>query len=256
MRILHLSDSHYLGDNRMNGKRGISRNLSDSLERVSAYLVRPEYGADVIVVSGDLLDRTGNAEYAEIVQIFQKFAEKHALPLMLTLGNHDNHDRAAAYVPGFTVQRVNGYRLIGLENIDPQLTEQQLASLSAELRTPSEHGTVLVVHHSPISSPVTSLIGRGMEEVNGFAAAIANSDVRLILTGHYHHVQSGMFNGVPVWTSPALANHTRTNPDVGTASALVQSGFSFISLDPTNTTSFMAMPIWLDDFPEIFTKQL
>ena len=40
------------------------------------------------------------------------------------------------------------------------------------------------------------------------ADALAGSDTRIILCGHYHHEAFGSIAGVPVWVSPAIATRT------------------------------------------------
>lgn len=270
IKILHLSDLHYLGNDEM--KSGIR--LSESLETVSHYLARPEYEADVIVVTGDVLDRDSELGYDEVVDTLENFAEDAKLPMLMTLGNHDKREKNNGLVPDYVNFTAKGYRFIGFENIEPEISDDIVEQLKEDLSEDSEHGTILAFHHSPIESPVPSLRDRGMMNRSLLQDILAGSDVRLMLTGHYHHAQYGLFGDIPVWTSPALSNHTKMNPEAGTATAFVQSGFSYVVVNDSTggevtetdstdetvifgpTTSVSAIPIWLNTYPIAFTKVL
>lgn len=132
---------------------------------------------------------------------------------------------------------VRGHRLLTLDSSVPGagygwLDAAQLDRLREELRTPAPGGTVLVVHHPPLP-PVTRLHHvlrlRGLDEL---AAALAGSDVRVVLAGHYHHATTGLFAGRPVVVAPGVANRTDTLVAPGAERAVRGSGAALVELGP------------------------
>ncbi|WP_258724877.1 metallophosphoesterase [Cellulomonas sp. NS3] len=135
------------------------------------------------------------------------------------------------------VSWVGAHRLVTLDSSVPgagygRLDAAQLDRLREELRTPAPGGTVLVVHHPPLP-PVTRLHHvlrlRGLD---GLAAALAGSDVRVVLSGHYHHATTGMFAGRPVVVAPGVANRTDTLVAPGAERAVRGSGAALVELGP------------------------
>ncbi|MBO0876188.1 MAG: hypothetical protein J2P19_22645, partial [Pseudonocardia sp.] len=77
--------------------------------------------------------------------------------------------------------------------------------LCAELATPAPAGTVLALHHPPLPSPAPLAAAIKLANPSALAAAIAGTDVRVVLAGHTHVVSAGALAGVPVWTGGAIA---------------------------------------------------
>ena len=73
------------------------------------------------------------------------------------------------------------------------------------LETPAPLGTVLVLHHPPVPSPIRPMTAIALDDPTLLTRAIAGSDVVLILAGHNHHGTLGMLGPTPVWVSPAVA---------------------------------------------------
>jgi len=59
---------------------------------------------------------------------------------------------------------------------------------------------------------------------------LAGSDVRVILSGHYHHAMSGVFAGRPVVVAPGVANRTDTLVRPGAERAVRGSGAALVEL--------------------------
>jgi 3',5'-cyclic-AMP phosphodiesterase len=87
-----------------------------------------------------------------------------------------------------------------------ELDEATLEFLRCELASPAPEGTLVALHHPPIPSPVEPISRLRLRNAQALGEAIAGSDVRLILCGHYHHVSLGALAGVPVWVSPAVSD--------------------------------------------------
>jgi 3',5'-cyclic AMP phosphodiesterase CpdA len=217
--VAHLSDIHLLAHSRQYGVIDTEAGLTLLLER----LRRMERQPDVMVFTGDLADKAEPDAYARLRELVEPFAADIGAQVVWVVGNHDER---APYAKGLfdsdddgpqdRVYDVRGLRVVALDTSVPeyhhgQLTDDQLAWLRDLLRTPSEHGTVLAMHHPPI--PVPMLEPAAIIELfdqDGLAEVVRGSDVRQILGGHYHYTSHSTFAGIPV--SVASASCYTTDP--------------------------------------------
>jgi 3',5'-cyclic AMP phosphodiesterase CpdA len=217
--VAHLSDIHLLAHDRQYGVIDTEAGLTMLLER----LHRLERQPDVMVFTGDLADKAEPQAYARLRELVEPFAADIGAQVVWVVGNHDER---APYAKGLfdsdddgpqdRVYDVRGLRVIALDTSVPkyhhgQLTTDQLAWLRELLGTPSEHGTLLAMHHPPI--PVPMLEPAAIIELfdqDRLAEVVAGSDVRQILGGHYHYTSHSTFAGIPV--SVASASCYTTDP--------------------------------------------
>ena len=77
-------------------------------------------------------------------------------------------------------------------------SDAQYDWLARELASPAEHGTVLVMHHPPITyrSPVMQLLD--FDDPDRLRTALEGTDVRAILSGHLHVTSFGTLGHIPV----------------------------------------------------------
>jgi Icc protein len=253
LRILHLSDPH------LSAPGVLHHGAVDTLEATRRVLTACEAlpAPDVVVVSGDVSDDGSTESYEAARDVIGGWAHARGAHTVLATGNHDDRgafrrvlgdghlgaapdraDEPAVPLPDAPVDGcswIGARRLITLDSSVPgagygRLDESQLAWLREELRTPAPAGTVLVVHHPPLP-PVTRLHAalrlRGPDEL---ARVLDGSDVRVVLSGHYHHAMSGVFAGRPVVVAPGVANRTDTLVRPGTERAVRGSGAALVEL--------------------------
>ncbi|MCU1536294.1 MAG: metallophosphoesterase [Humibacillus sp.] len=206
--IAHLSDPHLLGDPeaRLGGRIDTSEQLRQALSRVEAC----GEAIDALVISGDLADRGEPAAYERLMELVAPVVERLGCRLVLTGGNHDERRPMARVLHGIDddgphdeVVMIRGLRVITLDSAVPGyhhggLSEAQYAWLATELATPAEHGTILVIHHAPITyrSPVMQLLD--FDDVDRLRDLVADTDVRAVLSGHLHVTSFGTLGHVPV----------------------------------------------------------
>jgi len=192
-------------------------NLLRGLREVGAAGLQP----DVFLLTGDLADTGDAACYDDLAAILTEAAGAYGASVIFVPGNHD--DRAAfrrhllggpdGVAAGPALNRTywrDGLRIIALDSTIPgedggALDDQTLAYLRAELRTIAPDGTIVALHHPPVSSPIEPMAGMALRDPARLRDAIAGSDVRIVLCGHNHHVGLGMLGATPVWVSPAAA---------------------------------------------------
>jgi len=255
LRILHLSDTHLLGDAeaRHNGV-----DTTAALDRVLARAGQIE-GIDLVVASGDLSEDGSVAAYEKLRDRVEPFAAARGAQTAYVMGNHDLRDgfeRVLGERDG--VLEAGGFRVIRLDTAVPgagygELFPEQLDWLRAQLATAAS-GTIVVMHHAPV--PAWSALLRALE-LQGAAdvlSVLSAGDVRLVLSGHYHHSVATWAGGIPVIIAPGVTNTTDALAPAGHERAAAGSGFAVIDLPETGApaATFVSVPAagdgeWLFD---------
>ncbi|CAN3701496.1 MULTISPECIES: phosphodiesterase [unclassified Microbacterium] len=211
--ILHLSDTHLLGGDRLLGDRyDTAQHLRRTLAAAEATGVRP----DAVVFTGDLTDLGEPEAYRALRAEVEPWAARLGAPVVWVAGNHDERPALRAELldgepseePVTGVYDLGGLRLIALDSTVPgwhhgDLDAAQLSWLRAELAEPAPRGTILALHHPPLPSHIPFFDILELRDQRGLADAIAGTDVRAILAGHLHYSTSGTFAGVPVSVAAA-----------------------------------------------------
>ncbi|WP_328988439.1 metallophosphoesterase [Kribbella sp. NBC_01245] len=225
-RVLHLSDPHLAAP----GVDNYGVDAGASLDRI-LYDARFVPDIDLVVVSGDLADDGSVEGYVGVLDRVGRFAAERGIPHVYTTGNHDIRKPFASVLgsghlsPDGTdigrlldatsevraaVSEVSGLRVITLDSLVPgsvhgHVGEDQLEWLRTTLAEPAPAGTIVVLHHPPIavhSSPFMKSVG--LRNPADLGAAVAGSDVHVVLCGHFHLQLTGLLQGVPVWATPGV----------------------------------------------------
>ncbi|MEV7885936.1 metallophosphoesterase [Streptomyces sp. NPDC002817] len=248
MRILHLSDTH-LERTDAADRHGV--NAHDSLRRMLDEL-RHVRGVDAVVVTGDLANDGAVEAYTAVRELFGEFAQGlGGVPVFYTTGNHDERAAFAEVLgsghpePGRVLESaegeraavsvVAGWRFVTLDSLVPgkvhgHLGAAQLDWLRGVLATPSPNGTVLAFHHPPfaLDNPLQQLFG--LRNPADLAAAVRGTDVKVILTGHFHLQLCGLLESVPVWVTPGVVNRIDLTTAPGTERAVRGASASLVEL--------------------------
>lgn len=224
-RILHLSDTHV-------SRTGPDEDGVDGLAalRQLLYDVRHVPALDLVVVSGDIADDGSREGCLAVRSAVEAFAAERGIPHVYSTGNHDRREgfeaalgwghlapdgspigrRADVDEVIAAVSEVNGLRVITLDSLVPGATHgllgrDQLDWLVAELATPAPAGSIVVLHHPPISvDAIPYLKSVVLQEPAALGDALAGSDVQAVLCGHLHHQLSGRLGETPVSVTPGV----------------------------------------------------
>lgn len=188
------------------------------LERVLEVVAECGLRPAALVFTGDLVEHGHPEEYRRLRALVQPLVERIGAPVAWVAGNHDDRTALREHLLGVAphpgpldhVLWVGDLRIVVLDSSVPglpygELTAEQLRGLRAELATPAPDGTVLAVHHPPLPTPSRLSQLMRLRDRPELAAAIAGSDVRIVLSGHTHVVSGGALAGVPVWSGGAVA---------------------------------------------------
>jgi Icc protein len=117
--------------------------------------------------------------------------------------------RADDVAPHRFVVDVDGYRLCGLDSLDPgqkpgRLGEDQLAWLRDRLREATDRHVVLAVHHHAVRIGLERLDEQMLMDADALWRLIAEAgNVSGVLCGHVHLRHEEVRDGVPVATTPS-----------------------------------------------------
>ena len=255
LTIVHLSDIHAeLPPQRLFGRV----NPLSALALVPQYLRALSVQPDVIVVSGDLIHRDIRA-YQPVAEALQQLSEHIKAPLCVVPGNHDDAGEVTAALSACAniictpnVLTVNGYDMHLLDSSEGRLSDDTLSTLRERLhREPIEsrdntHPAILVMHHSPVPSLMPGLRQVNLRNADDLTAAIADTNVRLILAGHFHHAMQATFNGIPVSVAPSMAYEQRMDAGTGLVEGRSGAAFTIEELNE-NGLRVTTVPISLND---------
>lgn len=190
--IVQISDLHF------------GRHDPDVVEALLAELRDP--APDLVVVSGDLTQRARRREFRQA----RAFLDRITVPVVAIPGNHDVplYDVARRFlrplarfrryvsaepIPCYAdaeiaVLGLNTARSLALKN--GRVSVEQMGAIRLAFgRPPGARFRVLVTHH-----PLVATDDPGQEPVGrwrGALGAVAETGVRLLLSGHYHHAYVG-----------------------------------------------------------------
>lgn len=191
------------------------------LDQVIAHLARPGHAPDLLLATGDLVDRGDGDSYRRL----RNALSLCAFPVWPCVGNHDVRATFAEYFPeipladGFVQYEVPGtgdLRLLVIDTLEEgrhggAFCATRAAWLSARLAEAPARPTVIVMHHPPIEVGIDWMDG-GPDEAWArlFAETIApHRQVRAVICGHLHRSISAAWNGLTVTicssTAPQLA---------------------------------------------------
>jgi Icc protein len=235
--VVHLSDVHATVGELLYGQvDGVAR-----IEQVGEYVVAAGITPEAVIVTGDLAQRGHAVAYPAIDRALRALGERVGAPVFTVLGNHDV--RADAWVLDghrnghYRVATVGDTRIVLLDSSTGEIDREQLDWLTSAVAEPFGTGTIVAVHHAPVPSPLPALSKIGLRRPDAFADAIAGSDVRVILAGHYHHPMTAMFRGFPVFVGPSLAYHQIMNAGPAAVSGHDLAMFSLVQLTRDQVSS-------------------
>jgi 3',5'-cyclic-AMP phosphodiesterase len=218
MMIAQISDPHIV----LPGALLYGRvDTADFLKRAVAELNRLEPPPDVIVITGDLVDKGESAEYDHLRRLLAPLS----MPVFVIPGNHDARVELRAafggdgYLPleGFLQYTVEDYpvRLVALDTLVPgegggELCAERLAWLDRTLAAEKRRPTAVLMHHPPFLTGIERMDRAGLRGTDAFAAIIGrHPQVERILCGHLHRAIDRRFAGTVAGTAPSTAHQIR-----------------------------------------------
>lgn len=244
--LAHLSDTHLTGDGSLVGGVVDARaQLRTALDVLTTWNVR----CDAWVLSGDLSDDGSLSSYAALRAEVADAAASVGTPVVWATGNHDDNAAFRAGVLGLPAETgpflaehdLDGLRVLVLDTNLPdtpagRVSAEALDWLAERLATPAPSGTVLVMHHPPMPPLQDAAWRWPLTNPEAVASVLRGSDVRAILSGHFHHSAFGVFAGAGVCVAPSLVYTQDVTLGLDLRGQDANQGFAVVEVYPDTVT--------------------
>jgi 3',5'-cyclic AMP phosphodiesterase CpdA len=192
--VAHITDLHVTPEpDLFYGRIDTRAALARMIERIEGLEPRP----DLVVATGDLVDKPSPESYAALRRLFERLTP----PLKLLPGNHDDRAllasafREHAYLDADLVNYVVDYEAFRLVAFDAVVEGKEYARptvaaldwLRDRLAEAADRPTMMIMHHPPMDTGmgfIDAFQGRWPPELAGIVRA--SPQIRLILCGHAH----------------------------------------------------------------------
>lgn len=181
------------------------------LDRLATLDVQP----DVLLVTGDLTERGGHANYARAAEMLRALP----YPAYPICGNHDDREalRTAFGLTGdgpiqYAIEDAGPVRIVMLDTYEPgrmggNFCTARAEWLTATLDADRERPTLIALHHPPFDCGIDWWAA---DEREGWirridAAVRGRGNVVAMIAGHVHRAITGECGGVPVRVCPSVA---------------------------------------------------
>jgi 3',5'-cyclic AMP phosphodiesterase CpdA len=211
--FIQMSDIHLRAEGGAGRLGDPLANLEAALAQIERSGIRPE----AFILTGDLTDEGEPAAYEALRTRMEAVCSHLHADVVYVPGNHDRRSAFRQYLPiapdDGPIRQVKWYGDCRLACLDTNVAGDDAGALgagdlewlAAELSRPAAGGTILALHHPPITSPIETMAALALAEPERLGAVLAGSDVCLIICGHNHHATAGLLAGIPVFVAPALA---------------------------------------------------
>ncbi len=217
--VAQFSDLHVAAE----GRDSSGIDAAARLSRCIAHLATLDVAPDLLMLSGDLVDRGSVPEYRRLRALLAEVR----IPLRLMPGNHDrrapmrevfaDHDYLGSDGRMFYHRDLRGLRVIALDSLvegseGGDLDAAQLQWLDRLLHGSPQMPALVLLHHPPVATGFSRMdrisVAAGSAEALGGILA-AHPQVRAVLCGHVHRSVQAVWRGVQVSVCPSAAFQAR-----------------------------------------------
>lgn len=196
------------------GKVDTAAALVRCIDTLNRFAPRP----DLVVISGDLVDKPGKEAYDHLNGLLGALH----IPFAAIPGNHDDRALMRAALPdgmrAGTTGALNALRSVGdvdvvlIDSCVPgaphgELDRETLAWLDTALDVSPARPALLFLHHPPFATGIHHMDVQNLRNAGALAAVLRRHPrARLLAAGHVHRAASTLFAGIAATICPA-PNH-------------------------------------------------
>lgn len=217
LRVLHLTDPHLFAapDGSLRGTV-----THESLAAVLAHYRAGDWQADVVTVTGDLIQDDSAAAYDR----FRELLSDLNLPIYCIPGNHDVRElmRAALRAPPFyycaSYER-DDWLMVGIDScVSAQaggsVPSDEFARLDDAIAGSGAANVMVCLHHPPVPMGSKWLDTVGLDNGDEVLARLAASGkVRLAIFGHVHQAYEADHEGIRIIATPSTCSQFAIGSD-------------------------------------------
>ena len=210
LRVLHLTDPHLFADR--NGQlRGTV--TYDSLQRVIAHYRDGGWKADVVALTGDVVQDDSREAYRNCRDLLAPLG----LPVHCVPGNHDvrplmRDELGSSPFAYCQSEHFGNWLMINLDScIDGDaggsVSEQEMQRMDSTIGASTATHVIVCLHHPPVAMGSAWLDSVGLVNGEEFLDRMQVSGrIRAALLGHVHQEYDADFGGVRIITTPSTCN--------------------------------------------------
>ena len=257
MLICQMTDLHVRAPGVAASRVSETNMLTDRAFRRVADL-RP--APDVVIITGDLTEVGGAAEYANLASLIRKHL---TMPVYVIPGNHDRREnlRAARPVPSadpvYLQYAVDDLpvRLVMLDTVVPgaghgELRPEQLDWLDRTLAAAPDKPTLIGMHHPPFACGIAHMDKIGLRDPAAFAAVVArHRQVERIVCGHHHRPIFGRVAHAIASVGPSVAHQVEFTLDPNDPGAFLFEPAAFHLHRWTPADGIVSHMVYVEAFP-------
>lgn len=224
--VAHVTDLHIKAGGKLSYR---VVDTAGALHRWIDTLLAAPQRADLVVITGDLVDFGAEAEYRFLRDILQRLP----MPYLLLPGNHDSRSALRAVFTDHDYLFANGdgeapvhyavdagpLRIVGFDCTVPgkpggRVDAATLPWLQAALAAAPATPTLLLLHHPPFYTGIGHMDEQGLENAAALEAVVGqHAQVERVLCGHLHRHITRRFGGTVAMTAPGPAHQVALDLD-------------------------------------------
>lgn len=185
-------------------------NTHDSLQAVLAHVRKTAWPADIVAMTGDLIQDDSREAYHRFRENFAPLG----LPVYCVPGNHDIREMMRAELANAPFHYCASYRqanwlIVGIDSCRSgsaggHVEKQELARLQTVVGESDADHALVCLHHPPVAVGSRWLDQVGLDNSEEFLAALqASGKVRGCLFGHVHQEVSTVVDGLTIIGTPS-----------------------------------------------------
>ncbi len=207
IRVLHVTDPHLFANPESNLRGTVTHS---SLSAVLAHIGAAQWPADMIAVTGDLIQDDTRAAYHRFCDLMAPLN----LPVYCVPGNHDVRELmrdAVSQAPFHYCESVliNNWLIIGIDSCisgdaGGQVDDVEMNRLAKSLADTSAEHVMICLHHPPLPVGSQWLDEIGLKNGDEFLRMIVRSgNVRLAIFGHVHQPFEAEHESIKIIGTPS-----------------------------------------------------
>jgi Icc protein len=207
---LHIKPRGELAYNRVDTALALRR----CVEHLNRFSPRP----DLVVITGDLVDRPSPEAYEHFLALLAPLE----IPFVATPGNHDDRTLMRAALPKQRYATANGplnlavaagpLDIVLIDSSVPgrdygEVETDTMTWLNTQLGASSTRPALVFLHHPPFVTGIRHMDVQNLRNADALGAVLRSHDrPRMVAAGHVHRATLTLFAGIPATTCPT-PNH-------------------------------------------------
>jgi Icc protein len=207
VRVLHLTDPHLFADRNGSLRGAITY---DTLLAVIEHYGRREFEADLIALTGDIIQDDSAGAYAHCHDLLASLA----IPVLCVPGNHDVRylmreklpNPPFAYCGSVTTEN---WLIVGIDSCSAgraggKIAERELRRMEETIAGSRAAHVLICLHHPPVPMHSKWLDTVGLDNGDEFLSrAVSTGRVRAALFGHVHQDYDACHDGIRLIATPS-----------------------------------------------------